>query len=297
MNLSRDKSSAMRHLLNRSRAKQRRSVITGKGIPRFAYLGVMLALMLVPRISTALQIPILVYHRFGSQVADSMTVRTDAFEAQLRQIEQAGYQVIPLRQLVAHLVAQSPPPPAHSVVITVDDGHRSVYTELLPMVRRHHIPVTLFIYPSAISNASYAMTWPQLAELRATGLFDIQSHTYWHPNFFRERRRLDPETYTRFVDMQLTRSKTVLEKRLGTQVDMLAWPFGLQDAGLRARAARAGYIAGFTLERRPARSDDDPLALPRYLITDAVSPAAFAAILRQMDGPPRANTLNGAAKR
>jgi peptidoglycan/xylan/chitin deacetylase (PgdA/CDA1 family) len=163
----------------------------------------------------------------------------------------------------------------------VDDGHSTVYTELLPRVLRHHIPVTLFIYPSAISNASYAMTWEQLAELRATGLFDIQSHTYWHPNFFRERQRLDPESYTRFVDMQLTRSKKVLEQRLASRVDLLAWPFGLQDAGLRTRAARAGYIAAFTLERRPTRSDDDPLALPRYLITDAVSPASFTAMLQQ----------------
>ena len=271
----------MRYFLNRTRTEQRRSVIMGKHIRRFALFVPVLVLLLLPRISTALQIPILVYHRFGPQVTDSMMVRTDVFEAQLRQIEEAGYRVIPLRQLVDHLFGRAPPPPARSVVITVDDGHSTVYTELLPLMLRHHIPVTLFIYPSAISNASYAMTWEQLAELRATGLFDIQSHTYWHPNFFRERQRLDPERYTRFVDMQLTRSKAVLEKRLDERVDLLAWPFGLQDAGLRTRAARDGYLAAFTLDHRPARSDDDPLALPRYLITDAVSPAAFAAILRQ----------------
>jgi peptidoglycan/xylan/chitin deacetylase (PgdA/CDA1 family) len=263
----------MRYLLSRTRTEQRQNAITL----------VLLVLLVLPGLATAFQIPILVYHRFGPQAVDSMTVRTDAFEAQLRQIEQAGYRVIPLRQLVDNLVAHAPSPPARSVVITVDDGHRTVYTELLPRVRRHHVPVTLFIYPSAISNASYAMTWKQLAELGATGLFDIQSHTYWHPNFFRERQQRDPETYSRFVDMQLTRSKEVLQKRLGKRVALLAWPFGLQDALLRTRAARAGYIAAFTLERRPARSDDDPLALPRYLITDAVSPAAFAAILRQAD--------------
>ncbi|MGA7180767.1 MAG: polysaccharide deacetylase family protein [Thiobacillaceae bacterium] len=280
------KGGTMGNFLNRPRAEQRLSLITFKSMQRFTLSMAILALLLLPRTSAALQIPILVYHRFGPQATDSMTVPTDAFEAQLRQIKDAGYRVIPLRQLVYYLVAHAPPPPDRSVVITVDDGHRSVYTELLPRVRRLHMPVTLFIYPSAISNASYAMTWAQLAELRASGLFDIQSHTYWHPNFFRERKRLDPETYTRFVDTQLTRSKAELEQRLGERVDMLAWPFGLQDAGLRARAARAGYIAAFTLERRPARSDDDALALPRYLITDSVSPAAFAAILRQADGAP-----------
>jgi Polysaccharide deacetylase len=50
--------------------------------------------------------------------------------------------------------------------------------------------VTLFVYPSAVSNAAYALTWEQLRELQATGLVDIQSHTYWHPNFREEKRRL-----------------------------------------------------------------------------------------------------------
>lgn len=234
--------------------------------------------------SAASQVTILAYHRFGPQVTDSMTVRPAVFEAQLRQIQEAGFRVIPLRQFVNHLVANDPPPPPHSVVITVDDGHRTVYTELLPIVQRHHIPVTLFVYPSAISNAAYAMTWDELAKLRATGLFDIQSHTYWHPNFFHERSRLDPAAYESFVDIQLTRSMQVLDAKLGEKVDLLAWPFGLYDDELKAHAAKAGYVAAFTLERRPARSGDDPMALPRYLISDAVNEKAFAAILKQADG-------------
>ena len=249
--------------------------------PGFALMITLAAVLIaaMPRASLALELPILVYHRFGPRVSDSMTVKTEVFESQLRALEQKGYHVIPLRQLVDHLVAQGPPPPPRSVVITVDDGHRSVYTELLPVVLRHRIPVTLFVYPSAISNASYAMTWQQLHELRATGLFDIQSHTYWHPNFMREKRRLSPAAYRRFVDMQLTKSKQILETRLAKPVNLLAWPFGRYDAELEERARKAGYLAAFTLERRSARSDDNPMALPRYLITDAVSERAFNAIL------------------
>jgi peptidoglycan/xylan/chitin deacetylase (PgdA/CDA1 family) len=232
----------------------------------------------------AVDVPILVYHRFGPRVADSMTVRTQVFESQLKQIEDGGFRVIPLRQLVDHLAGRGPPPPPRSVAITVDDAHRTVYTELLPLARKKRLPVTLFVYPSVISNASYAMTWAQLAELRASGLFDIQSHTYWHPHFFRERRRLEPEAYARFVDWQLAKSKQVLEAKLGGQVDLLAWPFGLHDDELKARAAKAGYVAAFTLERRPARSSDDPLAVPRYLITDAQKGPFFDAILKAPSG-------------
>ena len=129
------------------------------------------------------QIPILVYHRFGPVAADSMTVTDAVFESQLRYIRENGYRFAPLRSVVEYVMGNGPPPPPHSVVITADDGHRSVYTDMLPLVKRDRIPVTLFIYPSAISNASYAMTWEQLAQLKATGLFTIESHTYWQVPF------------------------------------------------------------------------------------------------------------------
>lgn len=266
------------------------------GTPRGTVLllaALALGAVLRPDVALAAGTPILVYHRFGASVADSMTVTTRSFESQLQAIESGGYRVIPLRQLVEHMVANGPPLPARAVVITADDGHRSVYTEMLPVVRRHAVPVTLFVYPSAISNADYALRWEELAELRATGLFDVQSHTYWHPNFFRERRHLDAEAWNRLVDTQLLRSKQVLEQRLGGRVDLLAWTFGQWDAELAAHARRAGYIAAFTLERRPAREGDELMALPRYLVTDALSPAAFDAILREAAG----NTAGSEARR
>ncbi|HJV26753.1 MAG TPA: polysaccharide deacetylase family protein [Aromatoleum sp.] len=228
-------------------------------------------------------VPVLVYHRFGPVVADSMTVRTESFAAQLQQIRASGVRMLPLREIVDDL-QRGVPLPEDAVVLTIDDGHRSVYTDVLPLIRYYRLPVTLFIYPSAISNASYAMTWAQLAELKASGYVDIQSHTYWHPNFMREKRRLDPAAYAAFVDWQLVRSKAVLEARFGQRVDLLAWPFGLQDAELREQARRAGYVAAFTLERRALRRGDDPLALPRFLITSAVDAKGFAAIVATAKG-------------
>lgn len=223
--------------------------------------------------------PVLVYHRFGPSVADSMTVTTAAFAAQLEFLKDHGYTVLPLRQLVARLKGGEQRLAEKAVVITVDDGHRSVYTEMLPLVRRHRIPVTLFIYPSAISNASYALTWRQLEELRQSGLFEIQSHTYWHPNFKQEKRRLSPDAYRDLVRMQLAKPRQILAQRLGVDADLLAWPFGIYDEELLAAAAAAGYVAAFTIERRRPRSADRALALPRYLITDAVGMGEFGQLL------------------
>ncbi len=225
------------------------------------------------------EVPILVYHRFGSVVADSMTVTTAVFEGQLAWLREHHYQIICVRALVESLRDPAAAIPPRAVAITADDGHKSVYREMFPLIQRYRFPVTLFIYPSAISNADYALTWDQLAEMTRTELVEVQSHTYWHPNFHQERARLSPDQYRAFVLMQLTRSKHVIGWRLGASVDMLAWPFGIHDPELEQWAALAGYSAAFTLERSAAGREANMLALPRYLITDLDRDARFAAIV------------------
>jgi len=225
-------------------------------------------------------VPILLYHRFGAARADSMTVTDAVFASHIEYLKTGGYRVIPLRQVVNAMLRKESVP-ARSVAIVVDDGHRSVYTDLRPIVRKYGIPVTLFIYPSAISNASYAMSWDQLRELQKTGLYDIQSHTYWHPNFKKEKKRLSAAEYERFVGMQLTRSREKLEKELGTKIDMLAWPFGIYDDELTEKARAAGYIAAFTIEGERRKHWGDPMRLPRYLLTDADRGRKFEAIFKE----------------
>jgi len=225
------------------------------------------------------KIPILLYHRFGPSVADGMTVTTTVFESHLRYLRDNGYTVIPLRQLVDYYSGKGLPIPSRSVVIAADDGHKTVYTDMFPLVKKYHIPVTLFLYPSAISNASYAMTWDQLRDMKKTGLFSFQSHSYWHPNFNKDKKRLKPAEYEKFVEMQFKKSKEKLEKELNVKVDMLAWPFGIYDDDLIGKAIKAGYMAAFTIERRHTNTSDNIMTLPRYLMVNADKGKVFDKIL------------------
>ena len=232
----------------------------------------------VPRTADASIASILVYHRFAGSALDSMTIKTSTFRAQLQLLRDRGYRVVRLRHVIEYLRGVGPAPPPRAVVLTADDGHQSVFTEMLPIVIAYQVPVTLFIYPSAISNASYAMTWQQLEALQRTGQFDIQSHSYWHPNFLAEKRRLSPDAYEALVSRQLARSRAVLGEKLGGCIDTIAWPFGLYDDDLLRKGERYGYVAGLTLERRPVTAADSLMALPRFLVTDTAGPA-FAATL------------------
>lgn len=197
-----------------------------------------------------------------------MTLNVASFEGQLQWLVRNGYTVIPLDTAARYLRGQIATVPARSVVITVDDAHKSVYTDMAPLVKRYRIPITLFVYPSAISNAPYAMRWEQLRELESSGYFRVESHTYWHPNFKLEKKRLGAAEYDRFVDKQLEGSKKKLEERMGHEVKYLAWVFGIHDPHLEEKAAEAGYAMAFTIERRHASTTNPPMAQPRYMVVD-----------------------------
>ena len=228
---------------------------------------------------TAAGVPILLYHRLGPTVADSMTMTTATFESHLKYLKENGYTVIPLRRLIDWYQKKAPAPPPKSVVIVEDDAHKTVYSDMLPLVKKYNVPVTVFIYPSAVSNAKYAMTWEQIRELKKTGLFDFQSHTYWHPNFKREKKKLKPADYDKLVETQLKKAKDKIEKEVGTKVDLLAWPFGIYDDQLIQKATAAGYIATFSIERRHATASDSILKLPRYLLIASDNQKALAQVL------------------
>lgn len=243
----------------------------------------LLVLSAIPFITeTALaaqSIPILVYHRFGVTATQLTTIRTDTFAQQIQWLRDNKIAALPLRAVVDALRTGDAPGNGAAVVLTADDGHVSIYTDMYPLILRYRMPVTLFIYPSAVSNSKTALTWQELSEMIASGLVDVQSHTYWHPNFRVEKSRLE-SGYEPFVRKQLSLSKTRIEEHTGLKVDLLAWPFGIHDQHLEQLASECGYVAAFTIERKRAQPGDDPFALPRYEVTDGDRGARFEALVR-----------------
>lgn len=230
-------------------------------------------------------VPIFAYHRFASTVRDSMTVREATFAAHLDVLADLGCNVISLRSLVDHRMGTAAALPAKAVVITADDGHISQFEIMAPMLAEKKLCATFFIYPSAISNAKYAMTWPQLQALALRSQWEFGSHTCWHPNLIREQRHMSPQAYLRLVDEQLGRSRAILSNRLTRPIDWLSWPFGLADTLLCERAKAIGYQATVGLGNRASTSQDSRHALPRYLMTDAMDARALSACLRQVFNP------------
>lgn len=216
-------------------------------------------------------IPILCYHNLNPVKPGSMNMTPKKFESQMKWLLDHGFTIIPLQDAVGYLQGKRSSLPHKAIVVTADDGWKSVYEYMYPIVKKYRFPVTLFIYPQTISEGKNAMTWDELKELQQTGLFDIQSHTYDHPNFKIMKRHLSPEKFENDVKMQMVKSKSILEEKTGKKITLLAWPFGIYNDYLEQQAAKAGYVMAFTIDYKPANRKYRPMAQPRFIIIDALS--------------------------
>ena len=123
-------------------------------------------------------IPIFGYHRIGEPKGDHVpTITPDVFERQLHVIQQGGYRVLPLAEVV-NALEEGRALPRHSVVITFDDGYEETSTVVAPLLHRVGFHATVFLAPSEVGSPGF-MTWEQVRRMAGNGM-SVGSHTLHH---------------------------------------------------------------------------------------------------------------------
>lgn len=240
-----------------------------------ALLATAVAMMISLPLLADVSATVLCYHIVESPQDERMEISRETFRQHLQYLEMTGYNVIPLRDLYEYVTGQRPSIPQNAVVITIDDGWRSTYTEAFPELRKRGFPFTVFIYPQIIGKTAIALTWAQVREMAAAGA-DIQSHTLSHGYLTRKRHQsLDEERYAAWLHRELAESKRIIEKHTGRDVKFLAYPYGDFDTRVARATKRAGYDAALTCEFGRVVRGSDPLRMKRVVIDKKMDFAAF----------------------
>lgn len=193
------------------------------------------------------EVPILCYHRFGDGCDSPLCVSAQLFDNQMRYLRNNGYRVITPEQLLAFLEYQQPLP-KKAVMITIDDGYRSVYDIAYPILKKYGYSATLFVYTNYVGVSSKAITWKQLRELKSNG-FTIGSHTIMHSDLSKPGEHETKETYEQRMHRELFDSKRIIDKKLNQNTFFFAYPFGRANAKAIAAARQAGYRMAVTVNR------------------------------------------------
>ena len=193
-------------------------------------------------------VPILMYHVIADPPADApypdLYVSERDFASQMRWLARRGYHAITQRQVWNHWHRGSALPPK-PVVISFDDGYRSVAEAAWPHLQRRSWPGVLNLTVKNL-HVSGGLSQYKVRRLLADG-WELASHTLTHPDL--------PSLGASALTHEVSRSRAVLRARFGVPVDFFCYPAGRYDARVIRAVRRAGYLGATTTLEGLARPD------------------------------------------
>lgn len=124
------------------------------------------------------------------------SVSAPFFEEQLAYLQHNGYRTLNLEEFMAFLCGElritSP-----AVLLTFDDGDISWYRVAYPLLKEYGFTAVGFLVPGFIreqpdpTGSARWLSWPEVAEMEASGVMEMQSHTYHHDSIFTAPKLVD----------------------------------------------------------------------------------------------------------
>ncbi|MFD2255770.1 polysaccharide deacetylase family protein [Luteolibacter algae] len=213
------------------------------------------------------RVSVLGYHDFSETERETaMRIRTSKFRKQMEVIRQLGLSVIPMSDFIAWKNGEKSIP-AKSVVITLDDGWKSVYTEAYPVLKEFGYPFTIYLYKNYVDGGGKALTTAMIKEMMANGA-NIGSHSTTHPfpQTVKNNRKRGAESYDKFLDVEMGESRRFLEEKFGVKVTTFAYPGGYFTEEMLSKAEQVGYTQLFTVQPGKVKRSLPNNILPRYII-------------------------------
>lgn len=213
------------------------------------------------------RVAVLGYHDFSETERETaMRIRTSKFRKQMEAIRQLGLPVIPMADFIAWKEGTKEIP-AKAVVITIDDGWISTYTQAYPILKEFGYPFTLFLYKNYVDGGGKALTTAMIKEMMKHGA-TIGSHSVTHPfpQAVKSNRKRGTKTYDKFLNTEMGESKRFLEGKFGDSVKTYAYPGGYFTEEMLTKAIQLGYTHLFTVQPGKVKRAIPNEVLPRYII-------------------------------
>lgn len=218
-------------------------------------------------INKSAQVIVLGYHDFTTgKSTNPMVMNVDQFRLQMQSLKDARLPVIPMTDFLSWRRGEKDVPDP-CVLITLDDGWKSVHRLAFPILREFSYPFTIFLYKRFVNGGGRALTTAEIQEMMAHGA-EIGSHSVSHPlpSKIRGLLRKSAEEADGFLRMEMKDSKQFLEDLLGKPVRTYAYPGGYNTQREQEIGREAGYEALFTVNPARVTWDMPAAALSRFII-------------------------------
>lgn len=243
---------------------------------------------IVDKNEAAPRIPILMYH--DVQTIDSSNnanvIPTRLLEEQIQFLKKEGYTTLTMQEFIDAYNGKILVP-KKSVLLTFDDGFKSIYTRVSVLMKKYDVRATSFVIGSYVDRPEWHLTKDEIQKLSAEGFIDFESHTYNLHQDGANRGILNEISEEKFKD-----DNNKFEEVLGHKPRVLAYPFGIFNNqsmnylksvniqfGFAIKSGTANWVELNETKKSPFGDVQNPLALPRVRINGNTTLEAFKGLI------------------
>ena len=147
------------------------------------------------------------------------------------------------------------------ILITFDDGFRSNYELVFPIMKELNLKFNIFLEVGAINKKGNYLNWKMINEMIESGLVGIGAHTYTH----KDARFIDRNNFNKEI---LEANEEIL-RNTGVQVEDFAFPFGYYNKNIiKLLDELKVYKRLYTIDCRPTLKTNNTIIYGRVGISD-----------------------------
>ena len=254
----------------------------------------------------------LCYHDVRNDVVgeldqDSGALNTQHLIQHFQWLKDNGYTVVSLQQIMKAQRGEFKLP-EKAVYLTFDDGYRSFYDTIYPLLQLYNYPATFALvtnwiesdtpvaYGNKFKNKDHFLTWKQVKEMHQSGLIDIASHTHdMHKGIIanpqgnlqpaatslKYNKKYESEAdYLQRINSDLQKSFDLIEQHIGVPPVAIVWPYGSFSEKIWELAKEIGFQQSLVLDKGQNILAHHEGHIFRALINDNPSQEKFAALLK-----------------
>jgi len=195
------------------------------------------------------------YHRFNEDKYPSTNIQMGVFKEQMQIIKKLNYKFYNPKLFVRNF---EKPKNKKEILITIDDGFKSFYTEAWPYLKKNKIPFILFISTEPVGKNGY-MNWDEIKEIEKSDFAIIGHHSHTH-------EYLIDMNNSEFVKDIETASK-IFKNKFGYIPEIFSYPFGEYSKYMKDYISK-NFKIGFGQHSGVIDINKNKFELPRFPINE-----------------------------
>ncbi len=197
----------------------------------------------------------IMYHRFNENSYPSTNIKMKIFKEHIEIIKNSSFKFHNPKNFEKKYDI---PKLNKEILITIDDGFESFYTEAWPYLKENKIPFILFVSTEAVGKRGY-MTWKQIKEIESNNFAFIGHHSHTHEYL------IDASNEEFILDIE--KANQIFLKELGYIPNLFSYPFGEYSKFMKDYISK-NFKFAFGQHSGVIDLNKDKYELPRFPINE-----------------------------